>query len=254
MAAKEDDKRIFLIASGDSGNANRIKDLIEQHISKATVYLASDGLTALAKVTNAPPQVLISDMELPKLAGLKLIDEVLALREAETTAFVIVGTPPQEGQHLDELVTGRVNYWTNQDDENEFVSRLVRALNFSTHQENAEFYLRFVAQDEILLREGDKAEYVYFVKKGHLEAFSNRAGEPVTLGTIDTGEFVGEMAYINGEPRSASVKAASDCELIEVPLDQFSNVLFKRPSWSKALMVTLSKRIRAANHGKLQTS
>ncbi|MCB0415661.1 MAG: Crp/Fnr family transcriptional regulator, partial [Bdellovibrionales bacterium] len=56
-----------------------------------------------------------------------------------------------------------------------------------------------------------------------------------------------EMAYINGEPRSADVVALSDCELIEFGVDRLDSLLFKKPSWSKALMKTLSKRLKRAN-------
>lgn len=255
MATKKGpNKRIFIIATADPTRASAVQKMIEKHVSRATIYLAEDGKTALQKVENAPPQVLVADIDLPKLDGLALVDEILSKKDLAATAFLVVGTPPEEGRHLDELVTGRLNYWTNLSDESEFTTRMLRSLNFSTHREDSEFFLRFIAKNEMLLREGDRAEYVYFVMRGKLMAFSEKSGDRVDLGHIESGEFVGEMAYINGEPRSASVMAETDCELIEVPLDRFSNVLFKRPSWSKALMVTLSRRLKAANQERLKSN
>ncbi|NJL24457.1 MAG: Crp/Fnr family transcriptional regulator [Calothrix sp. SM1_5_4] len=170
---------------------------------------------------------------------------------SEATAIIIVGHPPSEEQHLDQIVTGKVQYWTNEDDEAEFTGCLMRALNYSAAQEDTEFRLRFLARGEVLLKEGDRGDFVYFVKKGRLKAYKLlSSGEEIVLGEIDFGEFVGEMAFINGEPRSANVSALSDCELIEVPIGLFEKVLFKRPSWSKALMLTLSRRIKAANETK----
>jgi CRP-like cAMP-binding protein len=55
------------------------------------------------------------------------------------------------------------------------------------------------------------------------------------------------MAYINGEPRSANVKATKDCELVEIPIHLLDHVLFMKPAWAKALMKTLSRRIKNAN-------
>ncbi len=215
-----------------------------KHVSSATVFQASDGINALGKLQNAPPHVFVTDMEVPKVSAMKLIDVALKSRGAEDNAVIIYGAPPPEGHHLDEIVTGRVQYHTAEsEDETAFVKVLMRALNYTSHKQSAEFFLRFLAPGDVLLKEGDKAEHVYFVKKGKLRAFK---GE-IELGSIGVGEFVGEMAYINGEPRNASVEALSDCELIEVEIGKFDNVLFKRPSWSKALMLTLTKRLKAAN-------
>jgi hypothetical protein len=58
----------------------------------------------------------------------------------------------------------------------------------------------------------------------------------------------GEMAYINGEPRAANVIAEGPSELIEIPFERLDHVLFQKPMWSKALMRTLSKRLKNANN------
>ncbi len=86
------------------------------------------------------------------------------------------------------------------------------------------------------------------MRSGRLIAIAHHgAAEARELGIVETGEFVGEMAYINGEPRSATVKALDLCELIEIPVHLLDHVLFTKPAWAKALMKTLSKRVKAAN-------
>lgn len=75
-------------------------------------------------------------------------------------------------------------------------------------------------------------------------AWKSKNGQRVDLGKIKAGEFVGEMAHINKEPRSATVTAVTDCELIEIPFGSLDPILFSKPSWSKALFVTLSKRLK----------
>lgn len=232
-----------------------MQDTIGRHISKVTIFTAHDGLTAISKLKNAPPHVLITDLDLPKLPGIKLVDQALAVRDAENMAVIIASHPPYEGEHLDEIVTGRVQYFTVENDEAEFTTCIAKALNFSAaHTEGMEFKLKFLAAGDQLLKVGDAPEFVYFVKKGQLKAYREVDHSEVVLGTIEVGEFVGEMAYINGEPRSANVRALADCELIEVPIGLFEKVLFKRPSWSKALMVTLTKRLKAANNEKTPAS
>jgi CheY-like chemotaxis protein len=226
-------------------------ETINKHVTNPTVFQASDGITALSKLQNAPPNVLITDIDLPKIAPMKLIDMALNGKNSGDTAVIISASPPPEGHHLDEIVTGQVQYYTAEEDPAAFVRCLTRALNYTSHKQEAEFFLRYLAPGDVLLKEGDKADFVYFVKKGQLRAYRESGGNDVELGKIGVGEFVGEMAYINGEPRNASVKAVTDCELIEVEIGKFDNVLFKRPSWSKALMLTLTKRLKAANAVKV---
>ncbi len=241
-----EDKKIFLIATANPEKMKWLEEQVNKHISKATIFTSRDGLDAASKLQNAPPHVVITDVELPKTTPMKLVEHAMSARGAESTAVVVCGPLPKEGQFLDEMVTGKIAYFHVDNDEGEFVRALTKALNFSSHKNQADFYIKFLAPGETLIKEGDKADYVYFVKKGQLVAF--KADQE--LGKIEFGEFVGEMAYINGEPRSASVKAVTDCELIEVAVGTFDSVLFKRPAWSKALMMTLSKRIKAANEQK----
>lgn len=251
MNVNLEDKKIFLIVSASAEKLEWSSQTIRKLVARPTIFEARDGITALSKLQNAPPHVLITDVEIPKLPTIKFLDSALASKGAEATAVIVAGAPPAEGHHLDELVTGRLQYFTVDGDEAEFAQCLARALNYSSQQQEAEFFLRFLAPGDVLLHEGDKAEYVYFVKKGRLRAYRVNQGKEVDLGSIEYGEFVGEMAYINGEPRNANVQALTACELIEVDIGKFDKVLFQRPSWSKALMMTLTKRVKAANDTKL---
>jgi CRP/FNR family cyclic AMP-dependent transcriptional regulator len=242
------DKKVFLIACENPEKTKRLREAIEKQLDKTTIYTANDGSLALTKAINAPPHVIITDVHLPKLSGLHLADKVLESHETQKTAVILCGHPPAEEKHLDEIVTARLQYLVNDEEEKEFNFCLVKALNYSAHNTKADFYIRFLAKDEVLIREGDRADYVYFVKRGQLRAYKELTpDQKLHLGFIECGEFVGEMAYLNGQPRSAHVAAVTDCELIEVPIGHFEKVLYKRPSWSKALMLTLSKRVRVAN-------
>ena len=79
-------------------------------------------------------------------------------------------------------------------------------------------------------------------------ALKKNKDKEVLLGTIRPGEFVGEMAHINNENRTATVRAISDCELIEIPNGTLDLVLFSKPVWARALVSTLSKRLKMSNN------
>lgn len=245
--SKDAGKKIFLVATDSETRGARFSALIQTHFPGSTLYLATDGTSAWAKTGNVTPHVIIADVELPKLSGIKLLEQMMTHTNLNSVAAILVGALPDQETHLDEFVTGRLQYLADTDSDAEFTGCVARALNFAFHGKNTEYTLRFLAKGERLITEGDHAESVFILKEGRLRAFRIVDGAEVVLGHVEKGEFVGEMAYINGEPRTANVDSVSASELIEVPVGTLERVLYRRPAWSKTLMVTLAKRLRQAN-------
>lgn len=102
-------------------------------------------------------------------------------------------------------------------------------------------------KDEYLIREGENSHIMYWLQEGQLVVLKRRAVEEVVLGHIFSGELVGEMSFLDNEPRSASVKALTDCELIEIPREAFDKVFQTQPAWFQGLVKTLTERLRKAN-------
>jgi chorismate mutase len=240
-------KTVFLIVSGRPDRLNQINDMILRHHDEAIIYTAPSGNVGMLKNRNAQVDVVITDSEDFTPDVYHMVESILFENKNPNQSIIIVGIPPREEKFIDEIVVGRIYFLDDELKESEFAELLARALNYNSHNEQASFYLRYLATGDMLLKEGEKAEYVYILKVGELQAFNFIAGKKVILGKIEPGEFVGEMAFINNEPRSASIEALSDSQLIEVPIDTVDKILYKRPSWSKALMQTLSKRLKTAN-------
>ena len=68
-----------------------------------------------------------------------------------------------------------------------------------------------------------------------------------TLGIIEKGEVIGEVSFIDNKPRSASVRAELDSELVPVPYDKFRKLLDDGPPIVLSLVKTLCDRLRKAN-------
>ena len=69
----------------------------------------------------------------------------------------------------------------------------------------------------VLFREGDPGDYAWLIEKGEVEVSVQRDGEDVAVTRRGAGELVGEIAVIDGLPRSATVRAVCPCEVILVP-------------------------------------
>ncbi len=98
-----------------------------------------------------------------------------------------------------------------------------------------------------LMREGEESNEMYYLSSGTLGVFKRKGDAEQQIGTIYSGELVGEMSFIDGEPRSATVKALGDCELKVIPKDALQRYLSGQPKWYKALVQTLLDRLRRAN-------
>jgi CRP-like cAMP-binding protein len=98
-----------------------------------------------------------------------------------------------------------------------------------------------------LMREGEESNEMYYLSSGTLGVFKRKGDAEQQIGTIYSGELVGEMSFIDGEPRSATVKALGDCELKVIPKDALQRYLGGQPKWYKALVQTLLDRLRRAN-------
>jgi CRP/FNR family transcriptional regulator, cyclic AMP receptor protein len=98
-----------------------------------------------------------------------------------------------------------------------------------------------------LVREGEESTHLYYLQKGMLAVLKLKGGVEVQIGTIYAGEVVGEMSFLDKEPRSASVQAIDDCELTVIPAENFNRLLGALPKWYTALINTLLDRLRKAN-------
>ena len=104
-----------------------------------------------------------------------------------------------------------------------------------------------IKANQILMREGEHSNSMYWVQQGQLIVTKKRHNEEVILGHIFEGELVGELSFLDKEIRSATVKALTDCELIEIPQETIDNNFKTQPKWLETLVMTLAERLRKAN-------
>lgn len=247
-SASLENKRIFTVVSKSTDVVQKSGSFIQSHIANATLFTAEDGIEALFKMDNVPPHVALIDVRVDKIPIFELITKILKSKRTKQTSIVLLSAIPDNEQFVDEVVQCRIQFLPDINDLEMFSRVLSRALNRIALQESSSSYkLKFLGTGETLFRQDDMAQSIYFVKRGVLRAFQQSAKGEKVLGDIKYGEFVGEMAHFNMLPRSATVTALADCELIEIPFDALEVVLFSKPSWSKALIYTLTQRLQSAN-------
>ncbi|NNL12547.1 MAG: cyclic nucleotide-binding domain-containing protein [Acidimicrobiia bacterium] len=97
---------------------------------------------------------------------------------------------------------------------------------------------------ETLLREGDRADALYVVASGRMQAFVAAEGTETLVGEIGRGEVIGEMGILGDEPRSATVRALRDSNLLRFSSDMFVGFLHEHPEELFAITRLIIQRLR----------
>jgi CRP/FNR family cyclic AMP-dependent transcriptional regulator len=91
-----------------------------------------------------------------------------------------------------------------------------------------------------LVREGRPADAFYVLLDG-----SARVETPGRAVGLASGDFFGEMALLDGQPRSATVVTLSEVLVLMIPRAKFLKLLEAEPKIALAIMATLTRRLRA---------
>lgn len=107
---------------------------------------------------------------------------------------------------------------------------------------------RFVPKDEVILKEGELGSQAYLVQSGSVRVYTSHEDKEVELARLGVGQIVGEMALIFDGPRTASVQAIADCNLIVITRQQFQDKLQATDPTIRATVQMLTKRMVDANN------
>jgi CRP/FNR family transcriptional regulator, cyclic AMP receptor protein len=108
---------------------------------------------------------------------------------------------------------------------------------------------RTFSPNEVIVHEDDDEGQTFFVivsGRVHVAVITSE-GKSAILATLKPGDFFGEMAILDGEPRSASVIASDQCVLLMLYRKMFLDILQRYPKITIQILVEMSKRIRRAN-------
>jgi CRP-like cAMP-binding protein len=109
------------------------------------------------------------------------------------------------------------------------------------------------APDQLLVNFDDASDDVFFVVSGTVRvAMRTPGGHELILDDIPAGRFFGEMAAIDGAPRSATVTALHRSRICRVPGQVFMALLADAPELSRRLMRVLVQRLREGNGRMLE--
>ena len=117
------------------------------------------------------------------------------------------------------------------------------------------FSINHVAQDEVIFNEGDMGTFMCLITDGSVSVQkANQDDENIELAKLGKDRTIGEMAVLDGERRSATCIAATDCTMLILSKDSLEKMILETPRIAakviRAIAVSLSRRLRMAD-GKM---
>ena len=108
---------------------------------------------------------------------------------------------------------------------------------------------RRCAKDSPVFFENEQGDFFFMILEGRIKVtILGDDGREVILSILSPGDFFGEMALLDNEPRSATAIAIEDTELLSLHRTDFQAVIADNREIMSALIRILSARLRRANH------
>ena len=105
--------------------------------------------------------------------------------------------------------------------------------------------LKSYTDQQVVFNQGDDPDGLYILIDGSVSVFlTNEEGDPVELAKLTSGDFFGEMALLDGQPRSASIQCLAPSEMMMLGRQDFLQLLTSSPRMLESLLADLSRRVR----------
>jgi glucose-6-phosphate 1-dehydrogenase len=99
------------------------------------------------------------------------------------------------------------------------------------------------APGQTIIRKGEMGKEMYIICRGQVEILD---GKGKVLATLEEGGFFGEVALLLAQPRTASVRAVTACDLFVLEKDDFAKVLREQPRFSASVLEIARQRYNVA--------
>ena len=139
----------------------------------------------------------------------------------------------------------RQKSWNNKEDRMDLLSNIALFQDFSSDLLEAitnSFHLKELKPEDILINQGDDGESLFVLVEGLLEVSIQVEGEKRHLTFLRPGSFLGEMALLTGEKRSADVTSSTESLVGELTKESIMSLATENPEVLKKMTAVVAKR------------
>ncbi len=109
-----------------------------------------------------------------------------------------------------------------------------------------------VSAGDLVIEEAAPGHALYIILSGELEVSKREDGRDLVLAFRKAGEVLGEMSLIEHAPRTASARATTDGELLEIDAAAFQALIETNPGFGRTILKTMAGRLRSTEASLMQ--
>lgn len=99
--------------------------------------------------------------------------------------------------------------------------------------------------NQVLFQIGEPGGTLYIVESGEIEIYiKDFAGQKISLKTVESGDFFGEVSLFDGRPRTATAVAVSDCHLLTLSRDDLIAAFRQKPEMALGMLSAMGGMLR----------
>jgi len=139
----------------------------------------------------------------------------------------------------------RQKSWSDEEDRMDLLSNIALFKDFSGELLQAitdSFHLRELKPEEVLFNQGDDGDSLFVLVEGLLEVSSQVEDEKRHLSFLRPGSFLGEMALLTGEKRSADVTSSTESLVGELTKESIMSLATENPEVLNKMTAVVAKR------------
>lgn len=110
------------------------------------------------------------------------------------------------------------------------------------HALQSKLLWQHLSSGDVLFRQGDKADGMYIVVNGRLRIIVESGGRQEPRHEVTAGETIGEWALLTDEPRSATVVAVRETDVVYLSKPVFEQLIHEKPEWMRKIALIIVQR------------
>ncbi len=119
-----------------------------------------------------------------------------------------------------------------------------------TQDEFTDFTKRMVVHNNIpaakaIIKEGESGASVFVMTRGAVSVYTSAGGKRVDLAVLQPSDFFGEIAFLTGKPRTATVETTEESDFLEVPEEELRDLMSQRPRIKEVLQKYYEQRAQS---------
>jgi CRP/FNR family cyclic AMP-dependent transcriptional regulator len=100
---------------------------------------------------------------------------------------------------------------------------------------------------EVIIHEGEENRDLYVLSEGTLEVSVSDKSKKIVVSEINPPEILGEISFLNGSPRTATVSAKTDVEIFILSYKKVRQELSDIPKWFRMVFLAFTNRMKSCD-------